>query len=267
MKIIINADDFGRSISRNEAVAESIRHGFCTQATIMVNMEHTEHAADLAHKEGFSDRVGLHINVTAGRPLTAALCANELYCKDSCLICSAPHEKIRKIGLGNILCLRTELRAQIEKYFSLGFTLRHIDSHNWMHLNLPAWLALAPLLKEYGFITMRPIRPGLLKEGSFERRLYFKAFKLMQSCYSVSRVKYSSSIEQFLENETKTTQKFEYAELFMHPDYVNGELIDTTYSYSGSPQVSVSDNFNKVKSYERISYLDLHRQWKKEGRQ
>ena len=50
--------------------------------------------------------------------------------------------------LKDILAIREECEAQIKKYLDYGFTQKHIDSHNWIHLHLPVWIALHPIIKK-----------------------------------------------------------------------------------------------------------------------
>ncbi len=58
--LIINADDFGRSVAETDAAIECYREGRITSVSAMVFMEDSERAAELA-KESELD-VGLHLN-------------------------------------------------------------------------------------------------------------------------------------------------------------------------------------------------------------
>ena len=76
MNAIVNADDFGLNQSVNRAIAESFRNGLCLNTTLIVNMPYADEAVEIAYKEGFSDRVGLHLNLTEGVPLTEPIREN-----------------------------------------------------------------------------------------------------------------------------------------------------------------------------------------------
>ena len=65
--LIINADDFGRSLAETNAALRCYREGRITSVSAMVYMDDSEHAAELA-KENELD-VGLHLNFT--EPFTA----------------------------------------------------------------------------------------------------------------------------------------------------------------------------------------------------
>ena len=71
MQWIINADDFGLSQEVNSAVVQCFRDGTIDRTTLLVNMPQTDAACALAREHGFFDRVGLHINLVEGTPLTA----------------------------------------------------------------------------------------------------------------------------------------------------------------------------------------------------
>ena len=58
--LIINADDFGRSVAETDSAIECYREGRITSVSAMVFMEDSERAAQLA-KESELD-VGLHLN-------------------------------------------------------------------------------------------------------------------------------------------------------------------------------------------------------------
>ena len=52
MKLIVNADDFGRTRGINYGIVECMKNGILTSTTIMMNMPYAEHAVKLAKKEG-----------------------------------------------------------------------------------------------------------------------------------------------------------------------------------------------------------------------
>src|SRR5919198_2830696 len=68
-RLIVNADDFGRSRAINEAVARAHREGILTSASLMVNGEAAGEAVDLARQHPRLG-VGLHLSLILG---TAAL--------------------------------------------------------------------------------------------------------------------------------------------------------------------------------------------------
>jgi len=64
-RLIVNADDFGRSPSINEAVIRAHREGILTSASLMVNEPASDAAVELA-RQNPSLGVGLHLTLVLG---------------------------------------------------------------------------------------------------------------------------------------------------------------------------------------------------------
>src|SRR5215831_932010 len=65
-RLIVNADDFGRSHSINEAVMQAHREGILTSASLMVNEPACAEAVTLA-RENPKLGVGLHLTLVCGK--------------------------------------------------------------------------------------------------------------------------------------------------------------------------------------------------------
>ena len=70
MKLIINSDDFGLSKSITDGIIDGIKGGVLTSTSIMANMGYAKYAVEQAIKNNISC-VGLHINLTVGKPIIA----------------------------------------------------------------------------------------------------------------------------------------------------------------------------------------------------
>lgn len=68
MKLIINADDYGLSKSISDGIILGIRAGYITSTSIMANMTWAEYAIQKALEYNI-DCIGLHINLTVGKPI------------------------------------------------------------------------------------------------------------------------------------------------------------------------------------------------------
>src|SRR5947208_8054727 len=64
-RLIVNADDFGRSRSINQAVIRAHQEGILTTASLMVNGEAVDEAVELA-RQNRRLGVGLHLSVVRG---------------------------------------------------------------------------------------------------------------------------------------------------------------------------------------------------------
>jgi len=158
MQFILNADDFGRTETANEAITYGFQNRYLYRTTIMVNMPYYEEAKALAKQYGFYDKIGLHINLVSGEPLTEDIkvCKNfigengrfngQIFCDKKLWFFLSKIEK---------KALYTEIEAQINKYLSDGFTLMHADSHGHTHTFPSINKIVIPLLKKYNFKSVR----------------------------------------------------------------------------------------------------------------
>ena len=79
MDVIVNADDFGISSGVNRAIVEAFKRGLISSTTIMTNAEVFEEAVDLIFSENLHGQVGVHLNLTHGKPLTERMAGNKLF--------------------------------------------------------------------------------------------------------------------------------------------------------------------------------------------
>lgn len=79
--LIINADDLGLSESVNDAIVYCLKNEYIDRATLMVNMPGTQDAINKIISNSLQDKIGLHINLTEGRPLTTKIINTE-FCED-----------------------------------------------------------------------------------------------------------------------------------------------------------------------------------------
>jgi chitin disaccharide deacetylase len=134
-RLIVNADDFGRSRSINDAVIRAHRDGILTTASLMVNEPPCEEAVALA-KENPRLGVGLHLALLCGR---SALRQGHI----PGLVNSAGEFTNNPVAAGMryffVRSLRAQLEAEIEAQFArfhaTGLTLDHVNGHLHMHLH------------------------------------------------------------------------------------------------------------------------------------
>ena len=154
MKVIVNADDFGFNASKTDGIAESFRNGWITQTTLMVNMADAERAVGIAKQLGFADRVGLHFNITEGEPLSEEMRRSHFVGAGGQFnLCT--NVNFRHLSVSERQALQAEARAQVARFVSFGLPLRHCDSHHHIHFKLSVARVLMPVLRDYGFKTIR----------------------------------------------------------------------------------------------------------------
>jgi hopanoid biosynthesis associated protein HpnK len=134
-RLIVNADDFGRSSSINEAVIRAHREGILTTASLMVNEPAAEEAVALA-KQNPTLGVGLHLTLLQGH---SALSHEQIpaLVNEKNELCECPVLAGFKYFFqpGVRAQLRKEIQAQLEKFQATGLKLDHVDSHHHLHMH------------------------------------------------------------------------------------------------------------------------------------
>ena len=141
-RVIVNADDFGRHVKINEAVALGAEKGFLRSATLMPGGAAFEDAVGVARAHAALG-VGVHFTLVNGNPILPAaeipslVAENGLFYEDYTLF-------VKRFLLGRVRLeeVRRELAAQMAKMQRTGLRFTHIDSHQHMH-TLPGIIGIA----------------------------------------------------------------------------------------------------------------------------
>ena len=80
-RVIINADDFGFSKSISDTIIDFIRIGYCNCTTVMINSSDYLETFSLARDADIVDKVGLHLNLTVGVPISDMIKECPSFCK------------------------------------------------------------------------------------------------------------------------------------------------------------------------------------------
>lgn len=132
MKIIINADDFGFTKGTNEAVFQLAQLGTLTSTTVMTNMPFAHEADKLLGFSGFS--VGLHLNLTQGKPLLPGDKVPSLVGEDGNFHDLTTLTLRAKQGRLNAGEVEAEIEAQWNALCSIiGDRISHMDSHQGLN--------------------------------------------------------------------------------------------------------------------------------------
>ena len=267
MSLVVNADDFGLSADVNKAIVECFEKRYIDRTTVMVNMPCAKAAAEVSRKNGFIDKVGLHINLTQGKPLTEGIAKNPLFCDENGEFNAAFYRNtLLRLHMDKktMKDMYEEVKAQLDAYKQLGFTLDHIDSHHHVHTNYPVYKVLKKLSKEYHFSSVRLSR-NLYLNGSFLINKYKKMYnkKIANICehptdyfgsYEDAKVYYSELRGQLgnvpsddLEESVGKVAEFfsrHSVEIMVHPMYSDSvELVDTDIPFDSEVVL-----FNKIRS-------------------
>lgn len=129
-RLIINADDFGISRGVNIGIIEAAEAGVVTSASVIVNLPEFADALDRTLSCPTLS-LGLHLNFTVGRPLTAV---PSLTRRDTGEFFSLAGLVARaSLGLLDASDIARECLAQIDRMIKAGFPPTHLDSHRHVH--------------------------------------------------------------------------------------------------------------------------------------
>lgn len=220
--ITINADDFGRTQSINNAITKAFNEGIITQTTIMVNMPYADSAILLSQDNNFFNNVGLHLNLDEGYPITTNIKKCKTFCKES----GEFNGNFRKRRIKNFFltkterkCCKEEIEAQMNKYISMGFTMKHLDSHHHIHV-IPSVLPIVVIsAKKMGFQSMR-IRFNLQNTNILK--------KIITKCINIYISRFFKTTDFFCDSAYFAEFKpfRESIEVMCHPDICDGKLVD-----------------------------------------
>jgi chitin disaccharide deacetylase len=144
-RLIVNADDFGRTSGINRGIVDAHRRGIVTSATLMVAYEPAVEAIALAREQPALG-VGLHLALTGGPPVLPPERLPSLV--DSAGRLPAKPEGLDRARPSEILA---EARAQLARFREIAKAdPTHFDSHHHSHRTPAVLEAVLTLAWETG---------------------------------------------------------------------------------------------------------------------
>jgi len=158
--VTFTADDFGLTLSVNEAVERAFRDGRLNAASLMVGAPAAADAVERARRlPGLN--VGLHLVVIEGAALLPRAQIPDLVDDRGWF----PSDQLR-LGARYALSprarrqLAAEIRAQFAAFAATGLTLHHADAHKHMHLHPVVGRMMLDIGREFGLSRVRvPAEP------------------------------------------------------------------------------------------------------------
>jgi predicted glycoside hydrolase/deacetylase ChbG (UPF0249 family) len=128
-QLIVTADDFNLSEGVSQGILDAHQHGIVTETAVMVNLGDLKHAAAmLAATPRLA--VGLHLNITRGRPVAPPTAVAELLGTDG-QFCGSPQALPAQIRSAAV---QGEFQAQLDTFVRVfGRLPQHFDSHHHVH--------------------------------------------------------------------------------------------------------------------------------------
>jgi len=132
-QVIVNADDFGLSACENAVILGAFQAGVISSATAMANMPAFEAACALARHPLLEGRIGLHFNLTYGRPLSQSILQRPIFCDGAgAFDFNLPRTRLW-LGRQDRDAVLEELEAQWQRCLDNGVHPSHLDSHQHVH--------------------------------------------------------------------------------------------------------------------------------------
>jgi predicted glycoside hydrolase/deacetylase ChbG (UPF0249 family) len=151
--VLINADDFGMSAEVNDAVAWAWQQRLISSASLMANMPGFEQACALARSNGLVRRLGVHLNLTEGVPLTREIREIEVLCQGGEF--AACRRPVVWLSRRERRAIKAEFEAQINACFDKGINPVHLDSHHHVHTAWPIGRIVLGLAQRFGVCRVR----------------------------------------------------------------------------------------------------------------
>lgn len=160
MKLIMNADDFGLTPKVNDAIIQCLQAGVVKSTTLMINQAAVSDAMARINAGDVIGDVGLHITLTAGKPILAPEFVTSLV-DDAGYFLKKPQLFSRTTI--NVEQAYQEMHAQYQRALELGLRPSHIDSHHFAATLPQLKCAFVQFLNDIGLPARRVdmFDPGL----------------------------------------------------------------------------------------------------------
>jgi predicted glycoside hydrolase/deacetylase ChbG (UPF0249 family) len=230
--LIVNADDYNTDSERNQGILQAVLSGIVTSVSVIANL-HGEDEALAKVKRVMGARIGIHLNLTKGKPLVSGLKT----LTDERGFFHPRKTAWRKALLGKFAMkeVEEEFAAQVAALNAAGIAPDHLDGNNHIHVFPGIAQAAASLAQRCGIPRIRLplelfswrqyLQPRALKKY-WIGRLSRQARPVFRGCglrcpghfagIQFPRVAQAASLKAFLARVPEGT-----TELMCHPGYQN----------------------------------------------
>lgn len=236
-QLIINADDFGLTRAVNYGILDAFLNHDISAASLMVNTPATMHAVELIKK--YQLPVGIHINITLGKPLSSKELVDTLVDKNGCFHKNGYYLDGNHVDEKQLIL---EFDRQIEEFVHL---IGHLPDHiNYHHIY--------DFYQEY---------PGLF---SHLVRQYHLPMRLEKD-FDNYPFQYFSKQDLFMDQDGQMDPYLQetYVELPCHIGYIDDDLIQISslnIARCHDALLAHSQQFKKMyqqQGYQLVSWKDV----------
>lgn len=155
IRVIINADDLGKSSEVNEAIGNALEDGAITSSTIMANSTTWDQVHKIIERNPQAS-FGIHLNLTEGCALTSNPILKNAGVVDENNVFTKNVRKLPHYSDKLLEAIKDEWDAQLDKVINIeGINVSHIDGHHHIHTFYPFRYILIELICKYGITKVR----------------------------------------------------------------------------------------------------------------
>jgi predicted glycoside hydrolase/deacetylase ChbG (UPF0249 family) len=240
-KLIVNADDYARSPAISKGIREAHLNGIVSSTTVLANFENSVQDTNLAKEECPNLRMGVHLNITAGRPLSETDDIPALLGSDGEF--KSPDALLASLASIPVDQVEREWRAQIEALLTLGIKIDHLDSHHHIAAANPGLWQLHLALAQEHHIGVRLPYPtddedsALIDSFPAQLRRFASETapsKLHQLNLPRTQALFTSFFADGVNLETllvllEEATAYNSSEIMCHPGYVDSSMANSSY--------------------------------------
>ncbi len=256
VRIILNADDFGKSIARNKAIDDSFKQGLINSAGLIVTGKHLQEAVDYIKKGGYEKNIHLHINLAANllhedsddAPLSDAMRKDSFFCKGGKFLKYRGLPK-HPFSIRKWKVVYKELVAQYNKFIEVTEgkgNISHIDFHLWYNLTWPVAVALNLFTRRFNIQSVRYIG---LHQNSFRFRVFrWISWNPRVKAYPATNIDYYLT-------KRKALGGVPVIELYCHPNYKDGVFLDDSPSYLKHERQPMQKHIQMLRQFGEVEFI------------
>lgn len=161
--LIINADDLCMNNETSNAIIDAYRNGIVTSTSAFVTFVDPVQNLKRIHNEYPDLPIGLHLNLTEGKPVLPANEIPSLVDKEGNFF--SPEKIISKLSNMKIEEVRKELNEQVKLFLSSGIPLDHINCHHHIAvLYTPFHIVMREISVQYKVPMRNPVPYTIYKK-------------------------------------------------------------------------------------------------------
>jgi chitin disaccharide deacetylase len=152
--LLFNCDDFGRDPEINAAILRTHREGILGSASLMVTGSALDEAVAISG-ECPGLKVGLHLALSEVLPVRPPHELSDLVSSEGRFLSPGKSGLRLAVSAAAREQAKTEIKAQFEKYVSLGLPRHHVDGHHHLHMHPFVFDQCLHWARHFGFQRIR----------------------------------------------------------------------------------------------------------------